>query len=48
MQTPRVLVVPYDEKWKEDFEKIKRELDDTLNTLNINHRVSKRCVKYVD
>lgn len=33
MQTPRVLVVPYDEKWKEDFEKIKRELDDTLGDL---------------
>ncbi len=33
MKTARVAVVPYDEAWKSDFEKIKREIEEALGDL---------------
>lgn len=35
MKTARVTVVPYDEAWKDEFEKIKREIEGTLDGLII-------------
>ena len=33
MRTARVIVVPYDEAWKSDFEKIKKEIDMAVGDL---------------
>ena len=33
MTTPKVNVLPYDENWKSDFEKIKREIECTIGNL---------------
>ena len=43
MKTKKVIVLPYDPKWKTDFEKIKREIADILGDLamSIEHV---RCV----
>ena len=35
MQTKRVIVVPYDPKWKDDFEEIKQDLAAAIGDLNV-------------
>lgn len=40
MKTKNVVVMPYDPKWKTDFENIKREIDSSLGNLAI-------CIEHV-
>lgn len=35
MQTTRVIVLPYDSKWKTDFENIRKEIEDAAGDLII-------------
>ena len=36
MKTKRVVVLPYDPKWKDDFEAIKREIADAVGELTVS------------
>ncbi len=45
MKTKKVIVLPYDPKWKTDFENIKREIADALGDLGIKDR---EAFKYAD
>ena len=53
MRTAKVMVLPYDTEWKNDFEKIKKEIEDAIGELitGIEHVGStsvegiKRCFK---
>ena len=35
MQTRRVIVLPYDDSWQSEYEKIKREIEDAIGSLTV-------------